>query len=314
VLGYLDEANFFGGQIRLDHAAAERGIEELIAKPLNLSTVDAACGIFAIATTKMSGVIRTITIERGHDPRLFTLVGFGGAGPMFAAAIADALSARQTLIPRFPGSFSAWGMLNTDLAYDIAKTEPHPLDELEPEAATAIFERLEADCRAAFERDAVAPSARKLLRSVDARYWAQGHFINLSMPAGSFDDSFRGDFDERFHKAHKRVYGHRLDEPVVLSTFRVRGVGRVPKVPVPRIEARASGRVEPKATRRLLDFGTRNRHDWSIYEREALCAGDRFRGPAIVEEVSSVSIVPPRQELVVDDFGNLLIQGLGHAA
>jgi N-methylhydantoinase A len=310
VLGYIDESNFFGGQIRLDGAAAERGIRERIAEPLGLSTVDAACGIFAIATTKMSGVIRTMTIERGHDPRLFTLVGFGGAGPMFAAAIGRALNTRQTLIPRFPGSFSAWGMLSTDLAYDFARTELHRLDQVDAATVSAIFERLEDECRAAFERDGVPLSAQRLLRSVDARYWAQGHFINLPIPAGDLDATFCDDFNERFHRVHKRVYGHRLDEPVVLATFRVRGVGRVPKVPVPQIAARTEGAAAPKESRKLLDFATRKRHNWEVYDRDGLLAGDHVHGPAIIEEASSVSVIPPGQDVLVDDYGNLMIRGV----
>jgi N-methylhydantoinase A len=315
VLGYIDERNFFGGQMLLDRAASERGIAERLGGPLGLTTVEVACGILAIATTKMSGVIRTMTVERGHDPRIFTLVGFGGAGPMFAAAIAAWLNARQTLIPRFPGSFSAWGMLSTDLAYDFAKTELHQLDQLAAAEANGLFERLEVECRAAFERDSVAPSAQKLLRSVDARYAAQGHFINLPVPKGTLDEAFHEDFEERFHRTHKRVFGHRLDEPVVLATFRVRGIGHVPKVPVPRIDARTTKQApKAKSTRQLLDFTTRKRHQWSIYDRDELLAGDRLPGPAIIEEVSSVSIVPPDQQLVVDDFGNLLISRTRDAA
>jgi N-methylhydantoinase A len=315
VLGYIDDKSFFGGQMPLERSAAEAGIDELIAKPLGLTTVDAACGILAIATTKMSGVIRAMTVERGHDPRLFTLVGFGGAGPMFAAAITADLNARQTLIPRFPGSFSAWGMLSTDLAYDFAKTELHPLDTLDPDGVTQIFERLEAECRDGFERDAVPPSAQKLVRSVDARYWAQGHFITLPVPDGALDAAFRDDFAERFHRAHERVYGHRLDEPVVLATFRVRGIGRVPKVPVPQIAARSTAETPtPRRTRELLDFSTRQRDVWSVYARDDLLAGDRFDGPAIVEEVSSVSVVPPAHDARVDGYGNLLIRNLREAA
>ena len=313
VLGYIDERHFFGGEMRLDRAAADRGIEERVAEPLGLTTVEAACGILAIATTKMSGVIRAMTVERGHDPRQFTLVGFGGAGPMFVAAIAAALNARQTLIPRFPGSFSAWGMLGADLVHDFAKTELHRLDELGPATATALFEQLESECRDAFARDGVPSSAQTVQRSIDARYWAQGHFITLPAPDGALDESFIESFEQRFHRAHKRVYGHRLEEPVVLATFRVRGIARMPKVPVPRIEPRPAGRPEAKRKREMLDFVTRTRHDWSIYERDDLRSGDTLRGPAIVEEVSSVSIVPPDHD-DVDEFGNLLIRGLRAAA
>jgi N-methylhydantoinase A len=308
-LGYIDPHHFLGGEIVLDREAALKGIATKVAAPLKMDRTEAACGILTIANAKMAGVIRTITIERGHDPRDFTLVGFGGAGPLFAASIGDVINSRQVLIPRFPGNFSAWGMLSTDLVHDLARTQLESLAEVKWHVINDKFAELEKEAGAALDRDGVPRMRQKLIRSIDARYWAQGHFITLPVKSGGLDESYRHELTKQFHRMHKRVFGHELDDSVVLATFRVRGIGRMPKLAPARASKRKRGtKLVPKGSRRFPYFVTRQMHTWTIYDREELMAGDTFAGPALIEEGTSVSIVPPRHNVIIDKFGNILIR------
>lgn len=310
-LGYIDPSNFLGGDIALDQAAAEHGIATKIASPLKMGTTAAACGILTIANAKMAGVIRTMTIERGHDPRNFTLVGFGGAGPLFGASLGEFMNVRQVLIPRFPANFSAWGMLSADLVFDLARTQLENLEEVDWQVINDKFAELESEGRAALERDGCPPERQKLIRSIDARYWAQGHFINLLVKNGRLEESYRPELAKQFHRVHKKVYGHNMDEPVVLASFRVRAIGRVPKITSGRLsERKRRAKLPVKGTRKFPYFITRQVHKWTIYDREQLLAGDSFPGPALIEETTSVSVVPPEHAVRVDDFGNILIRRL----
>jgi N-methylhydantoinase A len=202
-------------------------------------------------------------------------------------------------------------MLNTDLAYDLSKTQLENLKEVNWAVIPSIFAKLEEKARAALLRDGCPPERQKLIRSIDARYWAQGHFINLPVQNGRLEELYRSELAKQFHRVHNQVYGHNMDEPVVLATFRVRATGTVPKIAGQRLAQRKPGAKLPvKRSRRFPYFVTCHLHQWTIYDRDELRAKDSFFGPALIEESTSVSVVPPKHAVQVDDFGNILIRRL----
>lgn len=308
-LGYIDPRQFLGGEIPLDKDAAENGIRDKIAVPMGLSVQEAASGILTIAVARMAGVIRAMTIERGHDPRDFTLVSFGGAGPLFAASLGESIKARQILIPRQPANFSAWGMLTADLVHDLSRTRVLNLEDVDWKIVESLFEELEKEGHDALRRDGFPPQKQRLYKAIDARYLGQGHHITLRLKDGRLKESDRPKLEKEFHQLHERVYGHSMAEPVQLVQFRVRAVGEVPTVPMARLKkVRPGATPKPKATRKVCFHTTRRSGRWKVYDRESLLAGHSFRGPALVEEKASVTVVPPGQTVRIDDFGNILIQ------
>src|SRR5262249_27825097 len=198
VLGRLNSEYFLGGEISLDVDGARHAIEERCAKPLGLEVVEASNGIVEIANAAMVNALHLISVQRGYDPRDFLLVGFGGAGPVHANALARDAEMPTVLIPPSPGIFSATGLLTTDLKRDAAQTAMQRLDALDEAEVEAAFVRLEADGAAEMLREGVPESAIEFLRRLDLRYVGQSY--ELTVDAG-------GDLAARFHAEHDRVYG-----------------------------------------------------------------------------------------------------------
>jgi N-methylhydantoinase A len=298
VLGRLNPAYFLGGELGLDVEGARAAIEERCAKPLGLSVTEAAYGIVEIANAAMVNALHLISVQRGYDPRDFVLVGFGGAGPAHANAIARDAELPTLLIPRSPGIFSATGLLTTDLKRDAAVTIMRRLDEVDPAELEASFAELEAAGRAELEREGLAGDQVEFLRQIDLRYVGQSH--ELTVPAGDR-------LLERFHAEHDRSYGFAAPaEPVELVSLRLTSVGRIAKPPVQRLEPGAM--PEPKERREVYFGEAAGYVDCPIYDRYALPAGARFAGPAIVEEFDSTTVLHPGFAVTVDETGNLIVE------
>jgi N-methylhydantoinase A len=291
VLGRLIESEFLGGTMPLDVTRAERAVRA-IARRLGRSLDATAAGIVAIATAAMERALRVISVERGYDPRTFTLVAFGGAGGLHAAELAEALGMPRVLVPRHPGLLSAWGMLVAEVVRDFARTlrAVGPTDGHVRQA----FAVLEREARRALRVEHV--HATRLERSVDVRYAGQAY--ELTVP---FERDWRG----RFHALHRERFGHAdATRPleVVTLRIRVRGGGvAVPEDPLPR-------RGRPVAiVRRRVWFGGR-RVVAPVHRRELLPAGWACRGPAIVCEYSATTVVPPGWRARVDRRGGLVLE------
>jgi N-methylhydantoinase A len=298
VLGRLNPQYFLGGEIELDLDGARRAIEERCATPLGLSVVEAANGIVEIANAAMVNALHLISVQRGYDPRDFVLVGFGGAGPVHANALARDAEMPTLLIPRSPGIFSATGLLTTDLKRDAAITIMRRLDELDPVEAEATFADLEAAGREELAREGVAADAIEFLRQVDARYVGQSY--ELTIPAGE-------GLLERFHEEHDRTYGFAAPtEPVEVVSLRLTSVGTIAKPPPRRLER--GGDPRPRERREVYFAEAGSYVDCPVYDRYALAAGAAFPGPAVVEEFDSTTVVHPGFRLTVEDTGNLVIE------
>ncbi len=287
VLGRLAWDRFLGGTFRLDPARAQAAIEPL-ARRLGWSVAAAAEGIVAVANAAMERAVRVITIERGLDPRAFTLAPFGGAGGLHGAELADALGIAEVFVPRHPGLLSAWGMLAAPTIRDFSAT----LRTTEPRTA-ALRTRVRALERAA--RRAL-PGATDVERTLDVRYVGQSYEVNVP-----FGMAWR----ETFHAAHERRFGHadpaRAVEVVTLRV-RVRGDGVLPPTPRPRQRRSAA----PLATRTVRVGGRATQA--AVYERDALGAGQKIAGPAVICEYSATTFVPPSWRLEVDRHGNLRME------
>jgi len=295
VLGRLVETEFLGGEFRLDVSRAHAALEPL-ARALGGSVERAAAGVIAVVTAAMERALRVITVERGHDPREFTLVAFGGAGGLHAAALAGALGMRRILVPRHPGLLSAWGMLGADVVRDASRT----LRRTDPPAALLArgFRELAGETRRALARDGV-PRPR-LEPTLEVRYAGQSYEVTVPWRRG---------WTAAFHRTHERLFGYADPRrPLEVVTLRVRargGAGRLPRDPLPK-----PGRPVPRARRRVL-FDDGRAHVTPVFRRDDLAAGWRSRGPAIVCEYSATTVVPPGWRVAVEPTGGLVLE-TGH--
>ncbi len=285
LLGRVDGRRFAGGSMVLDEAAARRALET-VGAPMGMSPIRIAEGIVDIINAKMADAIRTITVQRGIDPRDFALLAYGGAGPMHAASLADGLEIATVVVPRSPGTFSAWGMLTTDIRHDFAMTYFGDWARVAPDDLRSGFEQCEAAGRAQLREEGIAEGDMSFLRSVDLRYTGQEYFLNVALPAGEPDTAaLRTAFDD----AYREHYGH--SQPmagVELVSLRVAAVGRLDKPPTPP----APAAVVESPTRRQVVFGGEP-YDAEIRSRESIESGRSVEGPAVIEESSATTVVPP---------------------
>ena len=306
-LGYLAADEFLGGEMSLDGAAAVRGVTEKLAEPLGMSTQRAAASVFDVLLARTVGAIREITVERGLDPREFSLVAFGGAGPMLAPLLAREMELPEVVVPAAPAVFSAWGMLMSDLEYDLGQTVLTMLDGAALAQVEGVFAQLESEADRVLAAQSVPPENRVLLRRLDLRYNGQEHTLSVDLREADDPDSVIA----RFHRRHVERYGHSLTEEVQILTARVRAVGRLEK-PSALLAGRQAAQpdgVESRAgERHAFDFATRERRLFPIHERSLLEAGVEIDGPAIIREPTSVTIIHGDQSAVSDSSGNLVVR------
>jgi len=310
LLGRLDEHNFLGGEMLLDKDRAYRAMQTKIGDPLDIDPVRAADGILRIAVTSMSHAVKAVTTERGLDAGSFTMVVYGGAGPLHASAIARELGIRKVLIPFAPGYFSAYGMLFSDLRYDYVRSVFRKLDDVSFEEIEAIYAGMEAEGRAALAQSAVAPESIVIERAADMRYVGQEHAVAVDLPTEFFERQDRGAIKQRFDAVHNVRYGTSAPgEPADLVSLRVTVLGVMRKPPRHAVEEGSA--VPPdEALRARKDVYFRSAAGFvatPVYKRHLLRSGNRITGPALVEEHASTTVVQPGDEVLVDAFGNLQI-------
>ncbi len=307
-LGRIDPENFLGARMKLDVDAAKKVIRGRLGEPTGLGLERAADGMLAIAETNMTFAIRTLTIERGLDPREFVLLSYGGGGGLFAAAMAEELSIGKVLIPRAPANFSALGILRSDYRHDVSLTRVRPLEADGASELAEDFRALRKRTEPELLRYGFDPSAIELLYRIEVRYAGQEHTVTVRVdPDWTLDPAvLAARIRDRFVESHRRLYGHgSSDASLETVTPRCRGIGRVspPSWPAWRVERPC----EPTGVRSVY---FRQPEDWvdiPIFDREALGLEQRVVGPAIVEEWTSTIIVPPGWVAAVDGFGDLLL-------
>ncbi len=293
VLGRLRPDAFLGGRMSLDVEAARLALER-VATPLGLTPEAAAEGIVRIANEHMAQALRVISVQRGEDPRHYTLMPFGGAGGLHVCALADALGMDRILVPGHGGVLSAFGMLAGRRSRELSRTVAMAEDSLEEAVLEARFEALERQAREALEEEGVAASECQSLRSLDLRY--QGQSFTLNVP---WEGGLEATLDA-FHRLHKKRYGHRLSRPLEIVNARVRMRG-----PEPRIELPEAPSGEPGRGERITLHGI---GEARLYARATLARGQCIEGPALVTEEVATTFIEPGWRGEVDRFGNLLLE------
>jgi N-methylhydantoinase A len=306
VLGRVDPAAFAGGRMTLDREAAQRAVGTL-ADELGLGVVELAEGICDVINAKMAQAIRTLTVEKGIEPRDFALVAFGGAGPMHAVFLARELGIREVIVPPFPGAFSAWGMLETEIRKDFSRTYYTPLAGLDHADLARTLSELEAEGFLSLEDEGITRETGRVAHAVDVRYVGQEY--TLTIPLLSADEPLGEAFDravsDRFHAAHQTRFGHANPgapvEFVVVRSMALGDLGRVEPAPQ---DASSDGSY-PATTAEVI-FG-RRALPTAMIQRADLPVGAVVAGPAIVSEATATTVVPPGASLRVDPFGSLVI-------
>ena len=303
VLGYLDASNFLGGKASLDPAAAERSLAENVATPLNLSNVESAYGVYKVVCTTIAEGIRLMSVQRGVDPREFTIMGFGGASGLHAAEVARQLQVAKVYIPASAPVLSAYGMLNTDIKYDFFRSYPVSLDRLDLNELRSIPDELAAQGRDKLSAQGVADEAVEILYSADMRYLDQIYEVTVPLPDPTLPDSeFIAELTANFHRRYEELYSYnQQDQEVRLVTLRVAAVGKLPRIA--QLDRTGDGNAASPVGSRRVYLG-----EWReapTYTADSLPAGAEIAGPAILESDFTTILVWPGDYATVDSMGGI---------
>ena len=308
VLGRLTPERFLGGEMPLDPALAERAVREHVADQLGLDPVSAARGIVQIAVTAMSHAVRGVTTERGLFPSDFVLVAYGGAGPLHACDIAREIGIGKIIIPSSPGHFSAFGMQFSDLRHDLVRSCFMRLSEVRFDLIDEICSELEQEGRTSVLGASAVPGQVLVLRAADMRYVGQEHAVTVSIPSSYFACRDQAGIKSLFDAEHQRRYGTSAPgEQAEIVSLRVTVIGTLRK-PVPARIGSGGPDPVPEAhdgmRQVFLETGPTEADRWN---RAKLLAGNRIKGPALIEEFASTTFLSGDDNLEVDELGNLVI-------
>jgi N-methylhydantoinase A len=319
VCGFLNADYFLGGTQKLDLAAAQTALRRHVAEPLNMGVTEAAAGIRKIVDIRMADEVRVFAAKRGVDLTSFTLLPFGGAGAVHAAAVANELGMRRILVPPRPGAFSALGLLCTDVVHDYVRSELRPLSDITADHAEAIFAALEAKAREELAAEGMNAADASWWRELDLRYAGQGYELRTRLDGlyvGRVTADTLAGARARFDERHAQIHGHAAkDRSVEVLSYRLRVRVAVPKYE-PRAEAAPPPYPPPQAGKgwegalarkgkRMVHFATAV--PATLYERDALDVGSTIVGPAIVEQFDATTVIPPFWRADVDRYRNLIL-------
>ena len=302
-LGYIDPESFLGGEMSLAAEETRRGIQKKLADPLDSTITEVSRGVFDVTLANTVGTLREITVEKGLDPRDFSMVSYGGAGPMFVPLLARELGAKEVVLPNAPSVFSAYGMQMTDVVYDFSQTELVPISEISITDLDASFESLETDAHETLADEGFDETNRHTERSVEMRHIGQEHTV--AVPADGLDSI--EELAERFANQHERRYGHTMDNSVEAVHLRVRGVGETRKPELTRADEDPTAGDTRVGSREAYCFAVDAMVEFDVYDRTKIAAGETIAGPAIVREPTSTVVFHSDQEAVVDPYGHLII-------
>ena len=312
VLGYLDPEYFLGGKMKLDVGASKKALEK-IAKPLKMNEVETAWGIFSIVNENMAAATRIHIIERGRDPRRYSLVAFGGAGPAHACRVARILNAPEVTMPITAGNTSALGFLIAPISFDLSRSFPIVLDDLNWDELNQIYKELEERGTTQLVEAGVDPNKIAVSRTADMRMEGQFHEISVPLQNGAFGPDKLESMKEAFVDEYRRLYSHIFEgNPIMALTWRVRLAGPKPKISLAKNEAansggKGGGRQALKGIRKAYFPEVGDFSDVNVYDRYLLQSNDRIPGPAIFEERESTAVISPGDAANVDDYLNLVV-------
>jgi 5-oxoprolinase (ATP-hydrolysing)/N-methylhydantoinase A len=307
VLGYLDPAAKLGGQVRLHMDRAEQSIRTFIAEPLGMSVIEAASGIYRIVCENMAAAAKVHAVENGKDIRRYTLVAFGGAGPMHAREIARRLGCGKILVPANAGVFSAIGLLVAPVMTDSVRTFYTPLEGADWADIERIYEELEELTSDTLIRTGIAPEQVSYERTADLRYVGQGFEVNTPLP-GSFGPDTTEAAVRSFYRTYDELFSHHLTNvDLEALTWRLRATAPAPSPPIARRADGASADDAPKSKRRIFLPDSGEFHEAPVFEDVGLPVGQEFVGPALIEQSGCTTVIGPGERYIADEYGNLLI-------
>lgn len=303
LLGRLNPGDLLSGEMSIYPEYALNAYKAL-GRRLDLDEYEAAISVVRIANSMMSKILRIVSVERGYDPRDFSLVAFGGAGPMHVCALAEELEINKVILPPNPGMFSALGLLTADLFHDYSNPVLELSGDVDPSVVEEMYQRMEQTGHETLELEGVPMDRRGFQRTIDIRYKGQGFELNVETD-GVFDQTSIGEAVKRFHSRHMEVYGYMDEsEPVEFVNIKLRVIGYLD---TPRlVEARNDNRSEPTGLRKVFFESIDDWVDTSIYDRNTL--GKRVEGPAIVEQYDSTTVVYPGWSLEQDGMGIMTLR------
>ena len=308
LLGYLDSEGIAGGSVKLDFSAAERALDEKVAKPLGLDITALAHGVVQIATSNMTRAIRSVSTERGKDPRDFSLFAFGGNGGLFAASVARELELPQVVIPPSSGIFSAFGLLYSDLEHHFTQTLLGRTDELDPESVEAHWEHLEAEARDLLSKEGYPGEKCRLRRRGELRYYGQTHELSIPWPENGSAGDALAQASAAFEDEHEHTYGHRggdgLVELVNLHLVAT-GVPETSRFPdsllFPEI-------LKTRTGERQAYFGAEMGWAAAKLINRSMLDESMKKGPFILQEFDATILVPPDFAVARDAFDNIVMR------
>lgn len=308
-LGYLGNRDEVKDHLTLDAQAAERAIEERLATPLDLSVESAALGVLKVVDIKMAEAVRALATSKGLDLREFTLVAFGGAGPLHASRIMRELNLKQVLIPARPGVTSALGLLQADVKHEFISTKPQGLSQVSSETVRDVFGGIEQDAFAKFDEEGFSRSSVMLERYMDLRYQGQGYELSVAVDVNALDtQQIRSDFDE----LHAKKFGHAASsQPVEVMSYRLIGRAAPDRDQSVFDVLPVSGLTGLDARIRSATFdidGSPERFEMEVIQRDVMEMHRIYDGPLVIEQSDTTTLVIPRQTAELDAQGNILIK------
>jgi N-methylhydantoinase A len=311
VAGYLNPKYLLGGELRIHHDMAEKALTKLAGK-FGVSGEEIADAIIRVSNDQAAHVIRLVSVQKGFDPRDFTLITHGGSGPMFAPFIAAELQIPRIVVPAIPaGVFNAWGMLVADIRHDIVHTDVMKIADKEIAAARIdeIFSGLERRLQDTFKSERIDISTVSTIRYGDMRYYGQEHTIKVPLMSGRITSKEVGEIEKRFINAHRREYGFVLEsDPVEMVNYHVAGISRVKRPTLQKLSNKGRSISKALKEEREVYLGREKKiRRLPIYQKDYLPLNKSLMGPAIVEEVTSTIVITDDFRAIVDRFGNVIL-------
>ena len=306
-LGYLDPGALLAGRLAIRADKAEAAITERLAGPLKLDVDATAAAVVSIVNNAMAEALRIVSVERGHDAREFSLVAFGGAGPMHAAELASELGVREIIIPPIPGGFSALGLVATDLKRDYVKTFYAPLTGIDPADINAVYQGMEESARDMLRATDIPESRWVFERAADLRYLRQAYELTVPAPADAVTPETLDALANGFHEKHRQTYGHEnRNEIVQMVNLRLTAIGRLEGLDLRQTSATGGG--SSMTGSRKVWFKGASRIDCAIHDRDKMNAGAEAPGPAVIQAVDTTIVVPPGWTARADDNGYIIME------
>lgn len=315
----VTDANLITGKIRpeifMENVSTiiedtKKSVEENIANPLNMSIADASEGILEVVNSNMIRAIKLVSVQKGYDPRKFTLFAFGGAGGLHAAKLAEELEIPKVVIPYSPGTFSALGLVLADIRHDYVHTKLLTREQVTAAELNNIYRDLENQGIEGLEKERVPEENRLLVRTCDIRYFGQAFELSVSIPTGDLKEDDVEIIAERFHKLHEQIYGHAMrEDPIEFVNYRVSAVGQLRKPNLLEISESKKWRTDSNVFNKKVGKAVFNgkEYDVDIYHRDSLDEGVHIEGPAIIGEMGATVVVYPGQIATVDRLRNIII-------